>query len=377
MMKFIDLEAQQNFSINENITLRDDINKRIKKVLDEGNFIQGPEVKELEESLKKFNGSEFCITASNGTDALLIALMAIGIKPGDEIITTPFSFISTSETIVLLGAIPRYVDIDPKTYNIDPQKIEERITEKTKAIIPVSLYGQAADFASINKIADKYHLPVIEDGAQSFGAEHYQKRSCNLSTIGTTSFFPSKPLGCYGDGGACFTNDEELAERMRIISLHGQTKRYFHKEIGINGRLDTIQAAILLAKLKIFDNEIFLRNQVAQRYTSALNKIGLDSTPEISDQNLSVYAQYTIQVEDRDSFQKKLKERNIPTSVHYPTLLYRQPAFYESSKNELKNSKYLFPNAEKICKKVVSLPMYPYLRTEDQDKIIETIKDVL
>ncbi len=376
-MKFIDLEAQQNFFIDENSTLRDDINRRIKKVLDEGNFIQGPEVKELEESLKDFNGSKFCITTSNGTDALLIALMAIGVKPGDEIITTPFSFISTSETIVLLGANPKYVDIDPNTFNIDPQKIEERITEKTKAIIPVSLYGQPADFTTINTIAHKYNLPVIEDGAQSFGAEHYNKKSCNLSTIGTTSFFPSKPLGCYGDGGACFTNDEELAEKMRIISLHGQTKRYFHKEIGINGRLDTLQAAILLAKLKIFDQEIKLRNKVAKRYTDALNQVGFKSTPEISKENLSVYAQYTIQVEDRKYFQLKLKERNIPTSIHYPTLLYRQPAFGISTKNELKNSETLFHNAEEICKKVVSLPMYPYLKIEDQDKIINTIKDIL
>ncbi len=376
-MKFIDLTAQQNTLIDEKITLREEINKRISKVLDEGNFIQGPEVLELESSLKNFTGSEFCISTSNGTDALLIALMAIGIKPGDEIITTPFSFISTSETIALLGAIPKYADIDPKSYNINPQKIEEKITKKTKAIIPVSLYGQTADFTNINKIAKKYNLPVIEDGAQSFGAEHKKRKSCNLSTIGTTSFFPSKPLGCYGDGGACFTNDKELANKMRIISLHGQTKRYFHKEIGINGRLDTIQAAVLLAKLKIFNQEINLRNKVASRYTKALTEMEFESTPEISEDNLSVFAQYTIQVEDRDYFQTKMKERNIPTSVHYPTLLYRQPAFYMTTNNELTDSQNFCKNAEKICKKVVSLPMYPYLTIEDQDKIIETIKDVL
>tara|TARA_B100000242_G_scaffold294385_1_gene277017 strand:+ start:5704 stop:6834 length:1131 start_codon:yes stop_codon:yes gene_type:complete len=376
-MKFIDLEAQQNVLISEKLTLRDEINKRIQKVLNEGNFIQGPEVIELESSLKNFTGSKFCITTSSGTDALLIALMAIGTKPGDEIITTPFSFISTTETIVLLGATPKYVDIDPNTYNINPQKMEERITKKTKAIIPVSLYGQTADFTSINKVAKKFNLPVIEDGAQSFGAEHKKKKSCNLSTIGTTSFFPSKPLGCYGDGGACFTNDKELADKMRIISLHGQTKRYFHQEIGINGRLDTLQAAVLLAKLKIFNQEINLRNKVANRYTNALNQLGFDATPRISEDNLSVFAQYTIQVENRESFQLKLKERNIPTSVHYPTLLYRQPAFNKSSKNELINCENIFKTAERICKKVVSLPMYPYLTIEDQDKIIETIKDIL
>ena len=375
-MKFIDLKAQQNYLTEGNITLRERINKRIKKVLDDGNFIQGPEVAELEEALRKFTGSKFCITTASGTDSLLIALLAIGLKPGDEVITTPFSFISTSETIALLGGIPKYVDIDPKTFNINPRKIEERINKRTKAILPVSLYGQTANFSEINKIANKYNLPVIEDGAQSFGAEHYGKRSCNLSTIGTTSFFPSKPLGCYGDGGACFTNDEELAENMRIISLHGQTERYFHEKIGINGRLDTIQAAILLEKLEIFNKEILLRNQVADRYTERLNNIGIKTTPFISKENLSVYAQYSILVENRDSFQLILKDKNIPTSIHYPRLLYRQPALSEISKNELEKSNTLFAFSEEICKKVISLPMFPYLTIKDQDRIIDTIGDL-
>jgi len=375
-MKFIDLKAQQNHLIESNLTLRDKINKRIKKVLDEGNFILGPEVKELEEALKNFTGSKFCITTASGTDSLLIALLAIGLKPGDEVITTPFSFISTSETIALLGGIPKYVDIDPKTFNINPQKIEARINERTKAILPVSLYGQTANFTEINKIATKYNLPVIEDGAQSFGAEHFRKRSCNLSTIGTTSFFPSKPLGCYGDGGACFTNDEELAEKMRTISLHGQTKRYFHEKIGINGRLDTIQAAILLEKLAIFNKEILLRNQIAERYTKGLNQIGIKATPFIAKENLSVFAQYTILVENRDYFQLTLKDKNIPTSVHYPRLLYRQPALSEISKDELNQSNFLFSCSEELCKKVVSLPMYPYLTNKDQNRIIDAIGEL-
>ncbi len=375
-MKFIDLKAQQNHLTESNLTLRDKINNRIKKVLDDGNFIQGPEVKELEEALKKFTDSKFCITTASGTDSLLIALLAIGLKPGDEVITTPFSFISTSETIALLGGIPKYIDIDPKTFNINPKKIEERINKRTKAILPVSLYGQTANFSEINKIANKYKLPVIEDGAQSFGAEHFGKRSCNLSTIGTTSFFPSKPLGCYGDGGACFTNNEELAEKMRVISLHGQTERYFHEKIGINGRLDTIQAAILIEKLEIFHKEILLRNQIAARYTKGLNDIGIKTTPYIAKENLSVYAQYTILVENRNSFQLKLKDKNIPTSIHYPRLLYRQPALSEISKDELKHSNKLFACSEEICKKVISLPMFPYLTIEDQNRIIDAIGDL-
>ena len=251
-MHFLDLKAQQEQLLDDGKTLRAEIDRRIAAINDNCKFIQGPEVNELEESLAKFVGSKNCISVSSGTDALLIALMALDIKDSDEVITTPFSFIATAETILMLGAKPVFVDIEKDSYNIDPLKIEEKITSKTKAIIAVSLYGQPANFNLINNIAKKHNIPVIEDGAQSFGATHHNKKSCNLSTLGTTSFFPSKPLGCYGDGGACFTNDDELASKMKRISLHGQEKRYFHTEIGVNGRIDTFQAAILLAKLPIF-----------------------------------------------------------------------------------------------------------------------------
>ena len=255
-MEFIDLKAQQKQLTKKGITLREDIEKRIQCVLDHGKYILGPEVAQLEAELSDYVGVKHCIAVSSGTDALLIALMALEIRPGDEVITTPFSFFSTVETILLLGAKPVFVDIDKKTYNIDPREIEVAITKKTKAILPVSLYGQPADFKSINQLANAYKIPVIEDGAQSFGSTHHRQRSGALSSIGTTSFFPSKPLGCYGDGGACFTNDDFIAKNMREISLHGQNKRYSHNQLGLNGRLDTIQAAVLLAKLNLFDNEV-------------------------------------------------------------------------------------------------------------------------
>ena len=247
--------------------------------------------------------------------------MALGIKPGDEVITTPFSFFSTVETILLLKAKPVFVDIDEFTYNIDPKLIESAISKKTKAIIAVSLYGQPANFKEINKIGKEHDIPIIEDGAQSFGSTHHKLKSCGLSTIGTTSFFPSKPLGCYGDGGACFTNDEELAKNIREISIHGQNKRYSHNQIGLNGRLDTIQAAILLSKLDLFEFEVESRIKIGSRYTSKLKEKGLNTTPFISPENTSVYAQYTIQVKNRDNVIENMKNRGIPTSVHYPSLL--------------------------------------------------------
>ena len=256
-MHFIDLKAQQQQVLPEGRSLREVVDARIAAVLDHGQYILGPEVAQLEQRLAAYVGVEHCIAVSSGTDALLIALMALGVKSGDEVITTPFSFIATAEAIVLLGAVPVYVDIDPLTYNLDPSKIEVSISPRTKAIIPVSLYGQPADFSAINLIAERYGLPVIEDAAQSFGAQQNGRQSCNLSTIGTTSFFPSKPLGGYGDGGACFTNDAELAGVMRRISLHGQSRRYMHTELGVNGRLDTLQATILLAKLELFDAELY------------------------------------------------------------------------------------------------------------------------
>jgi len=380
-MQFIDLKSQQNQLLPEGHTLREDIDNNIKKVIDHGKYILGPEVKQLEEKLATYVGVKHCVGVSSGTDALLIALMAIGIKPGDEIITTPFSFFATAETIVLLGAIPVFVDIDPITYNLDPLKLETAISRRTKAIIPVSLYGQPADFKKINAIAKKYSIPVIEDGAQSFGSTHHDKKSGNLSIIGTTSFFPSKPLGGYGDGGACFTNNDKFAKKMREISLHGQIKRYDHLNIGINGRLDTLQAAILLSKIKVFDNEILLRQKIAKRYTDIFKKNSFIKTPDILDYNTSVYAQYTIQVNQREEIINFLKTKSIPTAVHYPILLSDQDALkIKNKKNPLKKffskkkfKSYNLSNASSICNKVLSLPMHPLLSEVDQDYIIEQV----
>ena len=281
-MQFIDLAAQQSQLLPNGRTIRQNIDSKIASVLDHGKYILGPEVEELESELSSYVGVEHCIAVASGTDALLIALMALGVKPGDEVITTPFSFISTSETIALIGATPVYADIDPLTYNLDPKKIESVITERTKAIIPVSLYGQPADFKAINFIAKRYDLPVIEDGAQSFGSEQDQQRSCGLSTIGTTSFFPSKPFGGIGDGGACFTSDPELAARMRRISRHGQKRRYFHTDIGVNGRIDTLQAAVLLAKWPNFDLEVEARARIGDAYSTKLNFAGITTTPSLA-----------------------------------------------------------------------------------------------
>ena len=374
-MKFIDLEAQQKQLHPSGRNLKEEINLRIAKVINNSQFICGPEVEELEEVLKNFINSKHCISASSGTDALLIALMALDIQSGDEIITTPFSFISTAEVISLLGAVPVFVDIDAETYNINPKLVDQAITSKTKAIIAVSLYGQPADFKSLNTIASKNNLPIIEDGAQSFGSTHHDQFSCNLSTIGTTSFFPSKPFGAYGDGGACFTNDEVLADRMRRISKHGQTKRYFHTEIGINGRLDTIQAAILLAKFPLFQEEVKLRQKNAEYYTAKLNFNGINSTPIILNHNTSVFAQYTIQVEDRIYIQKYLKDNNIPSSVHYPLPLNNQPAF----KNKHKYNESL--NAISISKvasqKVLSIPMHPWLTQNEKEKVITCLTEAV
>ena len=380
-MQFIDLKAQQNQLLPEGHTLREDIDNNIKKVIDHGKYILGPEVKQLEEKLATYVGVKHCVGVSSGTDALLIALMAIGIKPGDEIITTPFSFFATAETIVLLGAIPVFVDIDPITYNLDPLKLETAISRRTKAIIPVSLYGQPADFKKINAIAKKYSITVIEDGAQSFGSTHHNKKSGNLSIIGTTSFFPSKPLGGYGDGGACFTNNDNFAKKMREISLHGQIKRYDHLNIGINGRLDTLQAAILLSKIKVFDNEILLRQKIAKRYSDNFKNNSYIKTPDILDYNSSVYAQYTIQVNQREEIINFLKTKSIPTAVHYPILLSDQDALkIKNKKNPLKKifskkkfKSYNLSNASSICNKVLSLPMHPLLSEVDQDYIIEQV----
>ena len=295
-MQFIDLAAQQ-------ARIKNKIDANIQKVLAHGKYILGPEVTELEEKLAAYTGAKHCITCANGTDALQIAQMALGIGPGDEVITPGFTYIATAETVALLRAKPVYVDIDPRTYNLDPSKLEAAITPRTKAIIPVSLYGQCADFDAINAIAEKHGIPVIEDGAQSFGASYKSKKSCNLSAIATTSFFPSKPLGCYGDGGAMFTNDNALAKILRQIACHGQDRRYHHVRVGVNSRLDTLQAAILLPKLDLLDEEIQLRGQVAENYTRLLNEAGIDTTPFVEGGNVSAWAQYPIRINNRCSGQ--------------------------------------------------------------------------
>ena len=355
MMQFIDLKTQ-------GMRIENNVMARIKAILDHGAYIMGPEVAELETMLAKFVGVEHALAVASGTDALLIALMAIGVGHGDEVITTPFSFFATAEVIALLGAKPVFVDIDPITYNINPSLIEAAITSKTKAIMPVSLYGQCADFDEINAVAGKYNLPVIEDAAQSFGAEYKGRRSCGVSTIGCTSFFPSKPLGCYGDGGACFTNDAELAKRMTEIRLHGQSKRYYHTSLGINGRCDTIQAAILIEKMGLFVEEIEARQEVAARYAALLPKY--IRKPMVKSDNLSVFAQYTIEVDDREVLQDALQRRGIPTAVHYPFGLHEQPIF-----KDLYPEEKSYPKTEYAARRVMSLPMHPYLSAEDQQKI--------
>ncbi len=357
---FIDLKTQYE-------ALKPQIQARINAVLEHGQYIMGPEVKELEEKLAAYVGVKHCITASSGTDTLLIAMMALGIGPGDEVITTPFTFVATAEMISLIGAKPVFVDIDQRTYNIDPSKIEAAITLKTKAIMPVSLYGQCADMDLINAIAVKNGLLVIEDAAQSFGATYKGKKSCALSTIGSTSFFPSKPLGGYGDGGALFTDDDALAKAMREIRVHGQDRRYHHPRIGINGRLDTLQAAILLAKLDRFNWEVEQRQKIGARYTEQLSGNVSIVTPYIEPKNTSVFAQYSILVNNRDDVVKRLNDQGIPTAIHYPLPLNRQPG-YKALSGSGKT-----PISDDIALRVMSLPMGPDLTTADQDRIVEVL----
>ncbi|KYQ81133.1 aminotransferase DegT [Acinetobacter lactucae] len=359
MIDFIDLKAQQN-------RIKDKIDAGIQNVLTHGQYILGPEVIELEEKLASYVGAKHCITCANGTDALQIAQMAFGIGPGDEVITPGFTYIATAETVALLGAKPVYVDVNPKTYNLDVEKLEAAITPRTKAIIPVSLYGQCADFDAINAIAAKYGIPVIEDAAQSFGATYKGRKSCNLSTVACTSFFPSKPLGCYGDGGAIFTNDDELAKVIRQIARHGQDKRYHHIRVGVNSRLDTLQAAILLPKLEILDDEMQARQKVAEIYNQLFNQAGIHTTPYLEAHNTSAWAQYTIQVDNRAEVQEKLKAQGIPTAVHYPIPLNKQPAVADSEIH--------LPIGDAIAEKVMSLPMHPYLSEQEQKIIVKSLK---
>lgn len=361
-MEFIDLKTQYQ-------RLKSQIDAGIQRVLDHGQYILGPEVAELEEKLAAYTGAKYCITCANGTDALQIAQMALGIGPGDEVITPGFTYIATAETVALLGAKPVYVDIDPRTYNLDPQLLEAAITPRTKAIIPVSLYGQCADYDAINAIAEKHGIPVIEDAAQSFGATYKGRKSCNLTTIACTSFFPSKPLGCYGDGGAIFTNDEELAKVIRQIARHGQDRRYHHVRVGVNSRLDSIQAAILLPKLDILEEEILLRNEVAKAYSCLISNIDGSKPPFIEAHNTSVWAQYTIRVNNREFLQQGLRGLNIPTAVHYPTPLNKQPAVEDGSA--------VLPIGNMLAEEVMSLPMHPYMSTANVERVVGAIADLI
>ena len=360
-MEFIDLKSQQ-------ARIKAKIDQRIQDVLSHGRYVMGPELDELEERLKNYVGARHCIGASSGTDTLLIAMMALGIGPGDEVITVPFTWISTAEMIAMIGATPVFVDIDETTWNMDVSKLESAITEKTKAIMPVGIFGQTADMIGINEIASRNgNLPVIEDAAQSFGATHHGKKSGGLSTIGSTSFFPSKPLGCYGDGGGLFTNDDELAERMRHIRVHGQTERHHHPILGINGRLDTLQAAILLEKLEIFDDEILRRQEVAQAYGDGIRNSSV-TLPMVGPSNTSVFAQYTILSSNRDVLAASLKKAGIPSVSYYAVPLHLQPVFAD-----LGYKKGQFPITEDVASRGLSLPMNPYLSEEEVAAVCDVI----
>lgn len=364
-MEFIDLKTQYR-------ALREPINARIQKVLDHGQYILGPEIGELEEKLATYTGSKHCITVASGTEALLIALMALDVKPGDEVVTTPFTFVATAEMIVLLGAKPVFVDAQPETCNIDPTMIEAAITPRTRAIMPVALYGQPADMDEINAIAARHGLSVIEDAAQSFGAAYKGRKSCNLSTIGCTSFFPSKPLGCYGDGGAIFTNNDALAKAMRKIRVHGQEGRYHHTRVGVGGRMDSIQCAVVLAKLERFEWEIERRRAIGRRYEQLLR--GLEPAIRVlpvKPDRTSVHAQYTICVPDRNALQTRLRAEGIPTAVHYPLGVHHQPAYAAAHAGET------YPVSERLAREVISLPMHADLDEAAQDRVIDTLRRAL
>jgi len=363
-MDFIDLKTQYQ-------RVRESMSRRMQAVLDHGQFILGAECLELERKLADYVGVKHCIGASSGTDTLLIALLAYGIGRGDEVITSPFTFIATGEMIALAGAKPAFVDIDARTYNLDPRLLEAAITPRTKAIMPVSLYGQVGDMDGINAIARKHRLPVIEDAAQSFGAKYRGKRSCALSEVGSTSFFPSKPLGAYGDGGALFTDDDEVAKLMREIRVHGQDRRYHHPRLGINGRLDTLQAAVLLAKMEIFDDEVEARMRIGGRYSELIAEALGDrvTTPLLAPGCTSVYAQYTIEVANREKVEQAMKAQGIPTAVHYPMPLHLQPVFAD-----LGQGAGAFPVAEAAGRRVLSLPMHPYLTEAQQVRVVQALR---
>ena len=362
-MQFIDLKQQY-------LKYQSEIDARIRRVLDHGNFIMGPEIAELEKSLAAYVGVKHSITCASGTDSLEIALRALGIGPGDEVITVPFTWISSAESIGLVGAKPVFVDIDPLDYNLDVGKLANAITAKTKAIMPVSLFGQLPDREGINQLASERNIPVLEDAAQSFGATRNRRKSCAVSTIGSTSFFPAKPLGCYGDGGALFTDDDSLAEKMRAIRTHGGLQRHHHPHLGMNGRLDTLQAAILLPKLAHFPEEVEARSRIGARYSDLLQDVC--SVLRIRPGNTHVYAQYTIRVPERDKVAERLKAKGIPTAVYYPKCLHEQPVFAG-----LLNRWGDFPESEKASREVLSLPMHPFLTEKEQDLIVDSLKEAL
>jgi UDP-2-acetamido-2-deoxy-ribo-hexuluronate aminotransferase len=380
-MQFIDLKTQQ-------AAIRTDIDRRIAAVLDHGQYILGPEVTEMERLLAEFVGTKHCVSMASGTDALLVALMALGIGPGDEVITSAFTFVASGEVIALAGATPVFADVDAHTANIAPQSIEEKITRRTKAIMPVSLYGQVANMDAINEIAERHGLPVIEDAAQSFGASYNGRRSCGVSTIGCTSFFPSKPLGCYGDGGALFTDDDDVAQAAQEIRVHGQSERYVHTRIGIGGRMDTIQCAVILAKWPRFEWELRERDRIGRRYSDEiLRRVpgAVALTPEteiaalnahvgvlaVEPQSPSVYAQYTVLLKDRAAIQEKLKATGIPTAVHYPVPLGRQPAYRHWASGQT------MPVADALAAGVMSLPMSADLSEADQDRVIDSLAEAV
>jgi UDP-2-acetamido-2-deoxy-ribo-hexuluronate aminotransferase len=369
-MQFIDLKTQYR-------RIQPSVDARIHQVLEHGAYVMGPEVTELEQVLAKYCGTKHCVSVASGTDALMIALMALDIGPGDEVITAPFTFFASAEVIALVGATPVFVDVDPRTYNLDPAQLQAAITPRTRAIMPVSLYGQCADFDVINDIACRNNLPVIEDAAQSFGATYKGRKSCALSLIGATSFFPSKPLGAYGDGGALFTDDDGLATLMREIRLHGQDRRYHHPRLGLTGRLDSIQAAVLLAKMEIFDDEVAARIRLGARYSELLAAAFADRpakirTPFVEAFNTCVYAQYTIEVEQREIFETRMKALGVPTAVHYPLPLHLQPVFAHLG---LREGRY--PVSESAARHVVSLPMHPYLTEEEQERVVAAVREAV
>ena len=365
-IEFIDLKAQYR-------ALKEDIDARIQKVLDHGQYILGPEVAEMEQKLAAYTGAKHCISCASGTEALLMSLLALGVGRGDEVITTPFTFAATVEMIVLAGATPVYVDIEPDTCLLDAAQLEAKITPRTKAIMPVSLYGQVADMDAINAIAAKHgNIPVIEDAAQSFGATYKGRKSCNLSTIGCTSFFPSKPLGCYGDGGAIFTNDDAIAKALREIRVHGQERRYYHTRVGVGGRMDTLQCAVVLGKLERFDWEIERRLALGEQYRAMLQRAGTKAgLLAVRADRDCVWAQYTIFVENREAVQKALQAQGIPTAVHYPLSLNRQPAYRDdASAQETGHSHW-------AAERVMSLPMSADLTQEQMERVVAALQGVL